>query len=71
MQVATGWSPDNVLLSDEAGNALALQTGGGLDIRLKHHFSIRAIQVDDLRSQLPNGGTNVQNNLRRAGGLVF
>lgn len=55
----------------DSANALALQTGGGLDIRLKHHLSIRAIQVDYLRTELPNGGTNVQNNLRLAGGLVY
>jgi len=55
----------------DSANALALQTGGGLDIRLKHHLSIRAVQVDYLRTQLPNGGTNVQNNLRLAGGLVY
>ena len=54
-----------------SADSLALQTGGGVDVRLNRRFAIRAIQLDYLRTQLPNGGTNVQNNFRLAAGLDF
>ena len=54
-----------------SANSLALQFGGGLDIRLSRHFSFRALNADLLRSNLPDGTTNVQNNLRLGTGLVF
>jgi hypothetical protein len=52
-------------------NAFALQTGGGFDLRLWHHFAVRPIEADWLRTQFPNGTTNVQNNLRLEGGIVL
>ena len=51
--------------------AFALQIGGGADFRLSRHFAVRALQVDWLRTQFPNGGSNVQNNLRLGAGVVF
>jgi hypothetical protein len=54
----------------DSANSLAVQTGGGLDIRISRSVGIRAIQADYLRTQLPNGGTNAQNNLRLAAGVV-
>ncbi len=54
-------------------NALsfALQLGGGVDIGLSHHFALRAVEGDWLRTQLPNSTTNVQNDFRIASGIVF
>ena len=52
-----------------SADSLALQTGGGVDVRMGRRFAIRAIQVDYLRTQLPNGGSNLQNNLRLAAGI--
>jgi len=52
-------------------NAFALQTGGGVDWRLSRRFAARLIQADWLRTQFPNAGTNVQNNLRIGTGIVF
>jgi len=49
----------------------ALQVGGGVDIGLSRHLGIRAFQADWVRTQFPNGTTNVQNNFRLAAGVVF
>jgi peptidoglycan-associated lipoprotein len=49
----------------------ALQVGGGADLLLSRHFAVRALQADWVRTQFPNGGSNVQNNLRLGAGLVF
>ena len=52
-------------------NSLALQVGGGLDLSFTRHFGIRVLQADWLRTQLPNGTTDVQNTLRLGAGIVF
>jgi opacity protein-like surface antigen len=52
-------------------NSFALQVGGGVDIRIAHHFAVRAIQADWIRTQFPNGATNVQNTLRLGAGIVL
>ena len=52
-------------------NTLALQVGGGIDLRLSKHFGLRAVQADWVRTQFPNSTTNVQNNLRLGAGIVF
>lgn len=52
-------------------NNLALQIGGGADWNLTRHLAIRPVQAAWLRTQLPNGGSNVQNNLQLSAGIVF
>ncbi|MEO6923373.1 MAG: hypothetical protein ABI142_06060 [Bryocella sp.] len=52
-------------------NSFAVQAGGGVDVRLTHHFAIRVAQVDYVRTQFPNGSTDVQNVLKVAGGVVL
>lgn len=52
-------------------NSLALQVGGGVDLRVSRHFAVRPIQADWIRTQFPNGGTNVQNSVRLAAGVVL
>jgi hypothetical protein len=52
-------------------NSFALQVGGGVDIGLSSHFSVRAIQADWLRTQFPNSTTNIQNSFRLAAGIVL
>ena len=51
--------------------SLALQVGGGVDLGLTRHFGIRVFQADWVRTQLPNGTTDVQNTLRLGAGVVF
>jgi hypothetical protein len=60
-------------VSGASTNALgfALQIGGGADIAVSRHVSIRAIQVGWLRTQLPNSTTNVQSEFRAAAGVVL
>ncbi len=53
-----------------SANSLAFELGGGMDLPVAHHFSVRAIEADWLRTQLPNSDTNVQNNLRLGAGIV-
>jgi hypothetical protein len=53
-----------------SSNALAVDVGGGLDVRLNHRFSIRAIRASYLRTQFPNTTTNVQNSLSLSAGVV-
>ncbi len=57
--------------TNSTGNSLALQIGGGVDLPLTYHFSVRALDADWLRTQLPNATTNVQNNLRLGIGIVY
>lgn len=52
-------------------NAFAMQAGGGWDVAWKKHWTIRAIEVDYVRTHLPNGYTNVQNNLKLGAGVLF
>jgi peptidoglycan-associated lipoprotein len=52
-------------------NSFALQVGGGVDLGLSRHFGVRVLQADWLRTQLPNGTTDVQNTLRLSAGIVF
>jgi hypothetical protein len=54
-----------------AATARAILAGGGLDLTIKQHLAIRAIQADYLRTQLPNGQSNEQNLLRLGAGIVL
>jgi hypothetical protein len=54
-----------------SANGLAAQAGGGLDLRIARHVSVRALQVSWLRTQLPNSTTNVQNDLAVGAGIVW
>jgi hypothetical protein len=51
--------------------SLAVQVGGGVDIGLSQHLSLRAVQASWLRTQFPNTATNVQNDLSVGAGVVF
>ena len=54
-----------------SASGLALQVGGGMDLRLSRHVALRAIEASWLRTQLPNATTGVENNLRAGAGLDF
>ncbi len=57
--------------ADTSASSLALQVGGGADLGLSRHLALRLVQIDWLRMQFPNGGTNVQNHLLANAGVVF
>lgn len=55
----------------KSADAFALQAGGGLDIDWTRHLAIRLIEADYVRTQLPNGSTNLQNDLKLSAGIVL
>jgi outer membrane protein OmpA-like peptidoglycan-associated protein len=57
-----------------AQTAFAMTAGGGFDIRLARHISIRAIQAEYLMTRFSDpttGAGNTQNDLRLSAGLLF
>lgn len=52
-----------------SSNALAIDVGGGLDVRLNHRFAVRALRASYLRTQFPT--TNVQNSLSLSAGVAM
>jgi hypothetical protein len=56
---------------DSSANGLAAKVGGGLDLKVSHHISVRLIEANWLRTQLPNSTTNIQNDLELGAGMVF
>jgi hypothetical protein len=54
-----------------SSNSLALDLGGGVDIRLNRHFAVRALRASYLRLEFPNSTTNVQNSLSLGSGLAI
>jgi hypothetical protein len=70
---ATGW---NSIFPGTGGafhsaNNWALYAGGGANLYLNRRISVRAFEADWLRTQMPNGTSSVQNNLRLGAGLIF
>jgi hypothetical protein len=57
--------------ANSSANAFAMQAGGGLDMDWKRHIAIRAIEASYVRTQLPNGGNNVQNDIKLTTGIVI
>lgn len=55
----------------DSAQGRAFFIGGGADYSLRHHLSLRLLEANWLRTQLPNGTTNVQNNLLLGAGIVF
>ena len=57
--------------TNDSANSLAAVAGGGVDVRLNRDISLRAVEAEYFRTQLPNGAANVQNSLRLATGIVL
>ncbi len=55
----------------DASYAFAARIGGGIDVPLNSRFSVRALQIDYLRTQFANGRNDHQNNLLIGAGIVF
>jgi peptidoglycan-associated lipoprotein len=53
-----------------AGSANAF-AGGGLDVRLSEHFSLRAFEADYYFTKFGNGVNDRENNLRIGAGIIF
>ncbi|GGA80053.1 hypothetical protein GCM10011507_34130 [Edaphobacter acidisoli] len=54
-----------------SASGLAVNLGGGVDLSIRRHLALRVIEASWLRTQLPNSGSNVQNNLLLGAGIVF
>jgi len=52
-------------------NGMAVNIGGGVNVRLNARFSFRAAQLSWLRTGLPNSNGNVENQLLCGSGLVM
>ena len=57
--------------ASDTASSLAIYLGGGVNLTLKHHLALRAFEANWLRTQMPNGTSNVQNNLRLGAGLIY
>jgi hypothetical protein len=54
-----------------SANAFSMQVGGGVNLHLAHNFNLRAIEVDYVRTSLPNLTTDSQHDLRLAIGVTY
>jgi len=54
-----------------SANSFALDLSAGLDYPVNPHLSLRVVQVDYLRTALPNNSNNWQNNLRIGAGITL
>ena len=52
-------------------DAFAMAAGGGLNLGVSRHLAIRPVQMDYLRTQLPNDAGNRENSLRLGAGIVI
>lgn len=61
------------VLGASSPNSFAMAIGGGVDLKVAHHFAIRLGQLDYLMTDLnsPHSARFVQNNFRYSTGLVF
>ena len=68
-----GRANGSTFLTSGSQNAFAMTAGGGVDLRLSEHFSLRPLQVEYLmtRFQETTVGNQTENNLRVSTGLVF
>jgi len=62
--------PGNTGTTTEA-TAFAMQAGVGMDIALYKGFAVRAFEVDYVYTQLPNNGSNTQDDLKLSAGLSY
>lgn len=56
---------------EASASSFALDIGGAADYRLRQGISVRLLQLDYLRTALPNSSTNWQNNLRIGVGFTL
>jgi hypothetical protein len=62
--------PQNSTLASSA-NSFAVDLGTGADYALNRRLSVRFVQLDYLRTALPNNSTDWQNSLRVGAGLTL
>jgi hypothetical protein len=65
-----GVFPTSTGTTSSAGS-YAIQAGGGLDVFFFRNFGVRLLEADYVRTALPNGASNIQNDLRLAFGVTY
>ena len=56
---------------ETGATSFSLQVGGGLNIGIARRFGLRALEIDYVRTSLPNSAGNTQNDLRLAFGVSY
>jgi hypothetical protein len=54
-----------------SAGSYAVQAGGGLNLYLTRNFGLRLLEADYVRTALPNGAANIQNDMRLSCGLTY
>jgi hypothetical protein len=54
-----------------SAGSFALQVGGGVNLFFSKSFGVRLLEVDYVRTALPNSASNTQNDLRLACGVLW
>ena len=62
---------DGIARSTGTENNFAMTAGGGIDLKVSKHVSIRPVQADYFMTKIPDGLNNRQNNFRLSAGIVF
>jgi opacity protein-like surface antigen len=51
-------------------NSFAMTAGGGIDVKVSRHVSVRPVQAEYFMTKIPDGLNNRQDNLRLGAGVV-
>jgi outer membrane immunogenic protein len=51
--------------------AFGTTAGGGIDVTVSRHFSVRPVQAEYFLTKFPDGASNRQNNFRYSAGIAF
>ena len=54
-----------------SAGGFSMQLGGGVNVRVAHGVSIRALEIDYVHTNLPNTNADSQNDLRLASGVSY
>ena len=54
-----------------SANSFAIQAGGGLNFYFSRHWGLRLLELDYVRTAMPNGADDVQNDMRLAFGVTY
>ncbi|MGA2357815.1 MAG: outer membrane beta-barrel protein [Terriglobia bacterium] len=64
------WTTDGIGHSGSENN-FAMTAGGGIDVKVSRHVSVRPVQAEYFMTKIPDSLNNRQNNLRIGAGIVL
>lgn len=62
---------DGIAQSTGTENNFAMTAGGGIDLKVSRHVSVRPLQAEYFMTKIPDGLNNRQNNLRIGTGVIL